>query len=304
MSAAPRVSIVLATHDQARWLPATLASIQAQTLGEWELLLVNDGSTDDTAAIAARATADPRVRDLPTPHRERCAARNHGIAAGSGDLVAFIDGDDLWQPEKLERQVARLEATPDAALCYTVARYVDADGRPLPIRRPTVPVEGAIFPALVRANRMILSSVVVRRTVLDRVGGFDETLPALGCEDWDLWLRIARHHAVTLVPDELTAYRVHAANTPHAAVLASGVAVVRKLYRDPDVLGAARLSEAGALASLHWYHASAARAGGRGPALRLAGRAFASAPGSLLTRPALGALARIVLPRAAHRLLP
>ena len=296
MTERPRVSIVLAVHNQARWLPETLASVRAQTMPDWELVLVDDGSTDATAEIAARATADSRIRHLTGSRRERAAARNRGIAATSADLIAFLDGDDLWHPEKLARQLERLAAAPDAALCYTVARYVDADDRPLPIRRPPVPVEGAVFPALVRANRMILSSVVVRRAVLDRVGTFDDALPVLGCEDWDLWLRIARGHPLAVVPEELTRYRVHGDNTPQAAVLASGIAVLETLYRDPDVAVAARCSHPRALAALHWYHATAARSAGRAPALRLATRAVSVAPASLLTRPALGALARIALP--------
>src|SRR5262249_50069876 len=150
--------------------------------------------------------------------------------------------------------VAVLDADPAAALCYTIARYVDGDGRPLPIRRPPRPVAGDCFAALVRANRMILSSVVVRRAVLETVGGFDAGLPVFGCEDWDLWLRIARRHRVAVVPDELTRYRVHPGNTPQAAILASGLAVLEKLYRDPATATDAALPAAAARALLVWYH--------------------------------------------------
>jgi glycosyltransferase involved in cell wall biosynthesis len=243
------------------------------------------------------------VRYLPGPHRERAVARNRGIAVAAADLVAFLDGDDLWEPPKLERQLTALRDAPEAALCYTIARYVDAGGRPLPVRRPPAPLAGNIFPTLVRANRMILSSVVVRRTVLAQAGGFDECLPALGCEDWDLWLRVCRRHPVAVVPEELTRYRVHAANTPAPVVLASGMAVLAKLYQDHDAARAAGLSLAAAQARLQWYHASVARAQGRGAALSLAARAFVAAPASILTRPALGALARIALPRAPRGLL-
>jgi len=294
----PRVAVVLATRNQARWLPATIASVRAQTLRDFELVVVDDASTDETPAIAAAAAAeDTRVRVLRVSRRERAAARNHGVAATSAPLVAFLDGDDLWASEKLARQVERLDAAPAAALCYTVARYVDADDRPLAIRRPPVVVEGDVFPALARANRMILSSVVVRRAALDAAGGFDETLQVLGCEDWDLWLRLARSHPVVAVDAELTRYRVHAANTAQTAVLASGILVLERLYRDPGAATAARLSRRDALAALHWYHASAARDAGRLRALGIARRAFAAAPASVVTRPALGALARIVLPR-------
>src|SRR5262249_20757821 len=154
---------------------------------------------------------------------------------------------------------------------------------------------GDCFAALVRANRMILSSVVVRRAVLETVGGFDAGLPVLGCEDWDLWLRIARRHRVAVVPDELTRYRVHPGNTPQAAILASGLAVLEKLYRDPATATDAALPAAAARALLVWYHAGAASAVARGPALGLAARAFAASPTSIWSRPALGAIARLVL---------
>jgi glycosyltransferase involved in cell wall biosynthesis len=202
----PRIAIVIATRNQARWLPSTIASVRAQTMRDFELVVVDDGSTDDTAAVAtAAAGGDPRIGVVRVARRERAAARNHGVAATSADLVAFLDGDDLWAPDKLMRQLERLDAAPAAALCYTVARYVDADDRPLSIRRPPFVVEGHAFPTLVRANRMILSSVVVRRSAFEGAGGFDETLPVLGCEDWDLWLRIARRHPVVAVDAGCTA---------------------------------------------------------------------------------------------------
>src|SRR6185369_6342387 len=210
---------------------------------------------------------------------------------------------DLWHPEKLAHQAALLDTVPAAGLCYTVARYVDHDGRPLPIRRPPAPIAGELFAPLVRANRMILSSVMIRRAVLDDGNAFDASLPVMGCEDWDLWLRIARRHHVLVVPAELTRYRVHPGNTPQAAILASGLAVLAKHYRDPTTATEAALPADAARARLLWYHATAAAAEARAPALRLAARALATAPRSLWSRPALGAFARLILPRAAHRLL-
>jgi hypothetical protein len=195
--------------------------------------------------------------------------------------------------------VSALDAASDAALCYTIARYVDDHDRPLAVRRPPKPLAGAIFPALMRANLMILSSVVLRRSALDPTGlAFDERLPVLGCEDWDLWLRIARQSPVVVVPEELTRYRRHDGNTASAQVLAGGLLVAGKHYRDPATAAAARLSLNGAFARLYWYHAGAA--GGRARALRLAWRALRSSPASLLSRPALGAIATIALPRAAR----
>jgi hypothetical protein len=165
------------------------------------------------------------------------------------------------------------------------------------------PLPRHAFRPLVGANQMILSSVMVRRAVLDTVGGFDEALPVMGCEDWDLWLRIARATAVICVPEELVRYRVHADNTARTALLASGLAVLEKLFTDPDAARAAGRTRRAARAALHWYHAGAAAPVHRGDAWRLVSRALTDDPRSLLSRPALGALARIVAPRLATRLL-
>jgi glycosyltransferase involved in cell wall biosynthesis len=299
----PAVSIVLPTHDQARWLDGAIATVRGQTFADWELLVVDDGSTDDTPAVVARHIDDARIRYLPGPHAERAEARNRGIAASSGDLVAFLDTDDRWLPEKLARQVAALAAAPDAGLCYTIARFVDADDQPLPLRKPPRAIAGNLFPALMRGNLIIIASVVARRRCLDEVGGFDETLPVYGCEDWDVWLRIARRHPVAVVDDELTLYRVHAGNTPVGSLLASGLAVLDRRYADPGTTAAAGLSHAAARARLRWYLAGALATERRSAAVPLMLAAFRESPATAFARPALGALAALLLPRAAERAL-
>jgi glycosyltransferase involved in cell wall biosynthesis len=299
----PAVSIVLPTFNQARWLDGAIESVRRQTFADWELLVVDDGSTDDTPAIVARYAAEARIRYLPGPRTERAAARNRGIAASSGDLVAFLDTDDRWLPEKLHRQVAALAAARDAGLCYTIARFVDADDRPLALRKPPRAVAGNLFPALMRANLIIIASVVVRRRCLDEVGGFDETLPVYGCEDWDVWLRIARRHPITVVDDELTLYRVHAGNTPIESLLASGLAVLDRRYAEPGTAEAAGLSRAAARARLRWYLAGALAAERRSAAVPMVLDALRESPATAFARPALGALAALLLPRAAERAL-
>src|SRR5262249_39530845 len=131
----------------ARWLDGAIESVRRQTLSDWELLVVDDGSTDDTRAVVQRHATDRRIHYLPGPHLERSAARNRGLAAARGALVAFLDADDRWLPEKLERQLAALDAEPDVALSYTTDRPVRRrGGRPRPRpkaaardRRPSLP---------------------------------------------------------------------------------------------------------------------------------------------------------------------
>lgn len=299
----PAVSIVLATHDDARWLDGAIASVRRQTQSDWELLVADDGSTDGTRDLVMRYASDGRVRYLPGPHLERAAARNRGLAAAQGELIAFLDADDRWQPAKLERQVAALAAAPGAALCYTIARFVDAADAPLAIRKPPRAIDGEIFGALMRGNFIILASVVARRRYLVEAGGFDETLPVFGCEDWDLWLRLARHHPVTVVDEELTLYRRHDGNTGADALLRSGLAVIDRRYDDPGTAALAHLSRAAARARLRWYLAGAVASAHRAAAVPLVLDALREAPATALGRPALGALAALLLPRAAERAL-
>ena len=299
----PSVSIVVATCDQARWLREAVASVCAQTFPDWELLIADDGSTDDTAAVVASCGDDPRIRHLPAARAERAAARNRGIAAATGELVAFLDADDAWRPDKLARQVAALATAPRAAACYAVARFVDGAGRPLPVRKPPHALSGLLFPSLVRGNFIILASMVVRRRCLDAVGGFDATLPVYGCEDWDLWLRLARRDAFVAVDEELVRYRVHDGNTRAEQVMASGLAVLDRLYADPSVEREAGIGRAAARARHLWYHASILAARDRGTALPLVGRALREHLPTLFSRPAAGALAAVGLPRAVERAL-
>jgi len=264
-------------------------------------VVVDDGSTDDTRAVMARSAGDRRVRYVHQPRGERAAARNRGIRASDSPLVAFLDADDLWRPEKLARQVEALGAAPDAGLCYTVARFIDADGHPIGLRKPSRLIGGDVFGRLMRANVLILASVVVRRRCLDALGGFDERLPVYGAEDWDLWLRVARHHRVVAIDEELTRYRRHAANTGWEQVLASAFAVIDKWYADPATARAAGITRAEARALHYWVNAGALAMDRRAAALPLIARALRESTATVFSRTALAAVARLLLPSVALR---
>jgi glycosyltransferase involved in cell wall biosynthesis len=297
----PEVSVVIPAHNAARWLGETLDSVRAQSFTDWECIVVDDGSTDGTRALVARHADEPRIRYLFQEKQERAAARNRGIAASSGPLVAFLDADDRWCPEKLAAQVSALRAAPAAGLCYTHARFVDVDGRPLPFRKPPRTIAGLVFPELMRGNVLVIASVVVRRACLDAVGAFDASLPVYGCEDWDLWLRLARRYPVVAVDEELVLYRRHPGNTGWEQVLASALAVIDKWYADPETARQAGISRAAVRALHYWYNAAAVES--RAAALQLARRAWQESPGSIVSRSALAALAALVLPGAAMRAL-
>ena len=185
----PEVSVVLPTRNRAPLVRRAIASVLAQTFSDSELIVVDDGSTDNTVEVV-RSFTDPRLQllrltDCGSPGR----ARNEGVGVSRGALVAFLDSDDEWLPSKLERQVACLRHDSRVALVYCRDQRVDDQtGRKAPVSR-SLP-EGDVFTALVRGWNPALSGVVVKRSVLLAVGGFDPALPAFN--DHDLLLRIAQ----------------------------------------------------------------------------------------------------------------
>jgi glycosyltransferase involved in cell wall biosynthesis len=193
------ISVVVPTHDRAQMLPRALRSVQQQTYTDRELIVVDDGSTDETVRV---------VRDLGVPvrylwqsHAGVSAARNRGIAAARGDWVAFLDSDDEWLPTKLARQMACVAVHPEAVACQTDEIWIRNGVRVNPGVRHRKP-SGDIFLASLELCLVSPSAVMVRRERLEALGGFDEGLPA--CEDYDLWLRLAAGASVHLVPELLT----------------------------------------------------------------------------------------------------
>jgi len=207
-SAPTSVSAVIPTFNRARFLPAAVASIRAQTLPCDEIVIVDDGSTDGTpAAVSALGGGIKYVRQS---NAGPAAARNRGIAEASGELVAFLDTDDRWLPTKIERQVSVLRREPSIALVSADMAVEDADGRRLVesnferrgLRQLFVQLAGRPVPEaprrLLQINFINTSTVLARRDVLQQLRGFDSRL-RYG-EDLELWLRIAARHPIACVP--------------------------------------------------------------------------------------------------------
>jgi glycosyltransferase involved in cell wall biosynthesis len=189
---APRVSVVIPTYNAAGYLIETLASVAAQTFVDYEVLVCDDGSTDDTPAVAEsalRSLGVARWRVVRVNRRGAAGSRNAGIAAATGDLVAFLDDDDHWTADKLARSVAAMDAERLDLLCHS-ERWRDEDGSER-VRHYSPLFDRSVPPvvSLMRNNPFSTSAVVVRRARLTEAGPFDETLPS--AEDYDLWIRLA-----------------------------------------------------------------------------------------------------------------
>lgn len=206
----PAVSVVITAYNQRSFLPHALDSVRAQTFKDYEILIVDDASTDETPAYLAQ---QPNVRVLRNPtNRGVCASRNLGWQMASGRYVSFLDGDDLFLPDKLAAQVASMDADPMLGLVYADSQFCDVSEADLPWRFSDLypPHRGPdIFEALVRANFIAMSATLIRRVCLDRIGGFDDTMPT---EDWHLWLRLSAVYPAHYLPQVLAKYRVHGAN--------------------------------------------------------------------------------------------
>jgi glycosyltransferase involved in cell wall biosynthesis len=227
----PEISIVIPAYNAEKYLAETLTGVLAQTFSDWELLLIDDGSTDATAEIAARyARRDSRIRLVRQENRGLPGARNRGIAASdpASAYLIFLDADDLWEPDALEALHAAHRADPDAGMVYGFARYIDAQGCPvnpselestftqryqlqqdtlivIPWEAPTT-FETLLFNNTIRTPGLAL----IPRSTLQAAGLFDPE--GAGVADWDMWLRIALYGRITLLPRIVLAYRLHAGN--------------------------------------------------------------------------------------------
>lgn len=196
MPASPTISVVIPTYNRAALLLRALESVFAQTRPPDEIIVVDDGSTDDTVLL----TSQLPVTLIQQENRGVSAARNVGIQRARGDWIALLDSDDEWLPEKLEQQLARLRAKLDIRICHTQERWIRL-GKPLKQLAKHQKFGGWIFPRCLDICLMSPSSILIHRDVFDAVGGFDETLPA--CEDYELWLRITARYPVAFIETPL-----------------------------------------------------------------------------------------------------
>jgi len=182
----PQVTVIIPTYNRGWIIDEAIDSVLAQDYTEFELIVVDDGSSDNTSDVLDSYRNVIKV--LSQQNKGVSAARNRGIAEASGKFIAFLDSDDLWLPQKLSRQVEFFNTTPDALICQTEEVWIRNGLRVNPKKRHKKP-SGMIFEPSLALCLVSPSAVMIRRSLLGIVGNFDETLPA--CEDYDLWLRIS-----------------------------------------------------------------------------------------------------------------
>ncbi|MFB2917415.1 glycosyltransferase family 2 protein [Aerosakkonema funiforme] len=205
----PKVSVVIPAYNAMRYLPATLDSVFNQTYTDFEILIIDDGSKDETVEWVAQIT-DPRVKLISQQNKGVSEARNAGIANARGEYIALLDADDLWEPTKLEKQVRCLEDNPAVGLVYTWVKYADEEGNPTE-KVQTAYVDGDVLKHILQSNILCCSSTpMVRRSCFEDVGVFDSKLS--GVADWDMWIRIASRYLFGLIKEPLVRYRQHPNN--------------------------------------------------------------------------------------------
>ncbi|RLE08266.1 MAG: glycosyltransferase family 2 protein [Candidatus Aminicenantes bacterium] len=206
-----KVSIIIPTYNRAIFLQEALASVINQTIfpefwgqGKIEIIIIDDGSQDETEQVVTQGKYKSWVSYYRQDHQGVSVAQNRGLKMAQGDLIAFLDSDDLWLPEKLAVQLSFMKTFPQAMLCYTGEIWIRR-GRRVNPRKKHRKYSGWIFDKVLPLCLLSLSSALFRRRVFDEVGLFDEELPA--CEDYDLGIRLAHRYPFHLIDKPLIVKR-------------------------------------------------------------------------------------------------
>ena len=211
----PCVSILLTCYNHIRYLPACVEGVRKQSFRGFEIVAIDDGSTDGTREWLSQ---QPDIRCIFNPKNlGTYETLNIGLRETQSEFVAVLNDDDLWEPEKLARQVELLEANPKVGLVHTGGSFIDGEGRrqsgnPLGFAFPTFET-GDVLLSLVYENKVIASAALIRRECFEKLGEFNPDY--FGSGDWEMWVRIAERYDFGFVDEPLTHYRVHGANASH-----------------------------------------------------------------------------------------
>jgi len=212
----PKVSVIITTYNRAHFVYEAIKSVLNQTFKDLEIIVVDDGSTDNTRQVLEKHNSC--ISYIYKQNKGRAEARNTGIKVAEGEYIAFLDDDDVWLPRKLEKQVNFLDSHPDIGLVHAFTEVVDKDGNPLKKEtkkrlksyKKAMRI-GYTFEKMSGLCIMFISSVVLRKECLDKVGLFDSHTEAL--EDWDFYLRFALWYRIDTFPEPLVRFRIHKAHS-------------------------------------------------------------------------------------------
>lgn len=244
MTDRPLVSVVIATYNMARFLPLALRSALGQSYENIEVLVIDDGSQDDTQAVMAPFRSDHRVRYVFQQNGGQASAKNHGIREARGEYVAFLDADDMWVPDKLERQMPLFLRSPAVGIVYSRFACIDEAGSELRIEDYEL-FRGRVSGPLLIRNFIGFGTSVARKECFDRLGSFDESI-GMGI-DYDLWLRFSTQYEFDYVDRPLLRYREWPGQMSRnwRVRYLNGIAIMKNFLRDfPDAVDRRTVNEA------------------------------------------------------------
>lgn len=199
-----KVSIIIPTYNSQKTIEETIASVQQQSFTDYEIIIIDDGSQDNTVAVI-KNIVEPRLQLFVYENGGVATARNRGISQATGEFIAFLDADDLWSPDKLASQVAALSQNPQSKVVYSWTKYIDEQGKPL-FSGTRYSYRGDVYSQLLQTNFITnASNILIHRDALDLVAGFNPELAYTA--DWDFYLRLAKNFNFAVVPKFQIYYR-------------------------------------------------------------------------------------------------
>lgn len=200
----PLISVIIPAYNAVKTIQETIESVLSQTFQDFEIIVIDDGSSDSTVEVVS-SIQDDRLKVFSYPNAKQAASRNRGFAHSTGKYISFLDADDLWTPNKLESQLKALQDNPQAAVAYSWSHCIDEKGKFLREASHSTS-SGDVYAKLLLCDFLDNgSNPLIRRQALLEVGGFDESLPP--AEDWDMWLRLAARYHFVAVPYPHILYR-------------------------------------------------------------------------------------------------
>lgn len=222
-----KVSVVIPLYNAREVIRETIESVLAQSWKDYDIVVVDDGSTDGSGAIVREF--EGRIRYVRQENSGVARARNRGIAESTGGYIALLDHDDLWHPTKLEKQVAVLDRRPEVGMVITDVVHIDRDGKPMDVIGAGYNPSETFARLFVRGYVPTPSAAMIRRSVLQTVGGFDERFHSAGLDDHELWTRIAAQYDIANIAEPLTSHR-HREIKPAAVALAHRPLLIETLF--------------------------------------------------------------------------